>query len=150
GSRRSLHADHGCLANMYRYCAILWNPADASADASARFLAGRLHRAATGWRLVLDSDGLCAFESDIEHGSCEPRLLSGECGAVFGRVFRSGRELGALTASQPFDRDESARIVSTRGRHLIERCWGRYVAVARDANTGEMFVLRDPSGGLPC
>jgi len=135
---------------MYRYCAILWNPADTDASASARFLAGRLHRASADWDLVLDADGVCAFHSGAERGSCETRVLSGECGAVFGRVFRSGHELETHVAGQPLNRDESARIVSSRGMHLVQRYWGRYVAVARDTASGETFVLRDPSGALPC
>lgn len=44
--------------------------------------------------------------------------------------------------------EELNKIWNSKGQHLIERYWGHYVAVihAEDA----LYVLRDPSGMLPC
>ena len=53
-------------------------------------------------------------------------MLSDGSGAVFGRLFRTGHE---LESSRPLDQDESARIVASRGTHLVSHYWGRYVAV---------------------
>jgi asparagine synthase (glutamine-hydrolysing) len=136
---------------MYRYCVLLWNRADSRAAAAARFAAGCLQRSSIGWELALDADGIVAFHSGADDGSCETRLLTGEPGAILGRVFRTGRELeSTMTAARAVGREESARIVASGGAHLIDRYWGRYVAVGRDEARDEAFVLRDPSGGLPC
>lgn len=132
---------------MYRYCVILWNVADAGAAASARFVAGRLQRASGEWDLMLDAEGMIAFHAGGDSGSCETRMLSRGGGAVFGRLFRKGHE---LESSRPLNQDESTRVVASRGAHLLSHYWGRYVAVGRDAQSNETFVLRDPSGGLPC
>jgi asparagine synthase (glutamine-hydrolysing) len=128
----------------------MWNCADVVATASARFIAGRLHRASVNWDLVLDAEGVIAFQGDAERSSCETRLLSDECGAIFGRLFKTGQELESNATGRLLDREESARIVATRGAHLIDCYWGRYVAVARNPASNETFVIRDPSGGLPC
>jgi asparagine synthase (glutamine-hydrolysing) len=49
-----------------------------------------------------------------------------------------------------FNEVESAQIVASGGRRLLEGYWGRYVAILRNALTGEVWVLRDPSGAFPC
>ncbi len=48
------------------------------------------------------------------------------------------------------DAHESAQIVATGGRRLVDLYWGRYVAVIADPARGRTRVLRDPTGGLPC
>src|SRR6185312_2815444 len=45
---------------------------------------------------------------------------------------------------------ESRAMQDSNGRHLIESYWGRYVAFLHDAQARATWVLRDPSGGLPC
>ena len=36
------------------------------------------------------------------------------------------------------------------GKRLLEKYWGRYVAVVRAQDTADVRVLREPSGSLPC
>ncbi len=57
----------------------------------------------------------------------------------------------AATLSSQIDPSESERIAATAGQHLIERYWGRYVAViCEPGSEGGAHILRDPTGGLPC
>ena len=65
-------------------------------------------------------------------------------------VFTRDIESPGSAARVVFDDAESSQIVATRGSRLFERYWGRYVAILRNAVTGEVWVLRDPSGGFPC
>src|SRR5262249_41862734 len=76
------------------------------------------------------------------------RLRDGK-GVVLGKLFgRTGD--GVSTAVPTLDDDQSARIVATAGRHLVERYWGRYVAFVRDPAAMTTWVLRDPTAVMHC
>jgi len=85
-----------------------------------------------------DSDSCLAHE-----------LAEGE-GVVLGNLFARSQQ-GVSTAAPPtLGAADSRAILDTNGRHLIESFWGRYVAFLHDAAAGAAWVVRDPSGGLPC
>jgi asparagine synthase (glutamine-hydrolysing) len=119
---------------MYRYVALIWNAADPAATTVANLIAARLRATSAAWQRVFDADNVTLFHSGVGGGACETRLLERSAGAICGTLFP--RE------SQP------ARVSDCRT--LLERYWGRYVALLRDATTGAVSVLRDPTGTLPC
>lgn len=135
---------------MYRYVVLVWCPDDPLADALSARLAERfqpLH--AAGWSNALNSRGLAIFHAEAEHHSCHTVLLREGSGAILGTVFsKSPTGEDTPTRASPGAAD-SAAILATRGQHLIANYWGRYVAVARDPE-GEPWILRDPTGALPC
>jgi asparagine synthase (glutamine-hydrolysing) len=135
---------------MYRYFVLHWNPTDARATATARTLHERLLGRESGWKLAFESLGLAAFHAGVGIGASETLLLDQDGGAVFGRIFNRDMPDTAAALRIHFDGNESQKIVQTGGRRLFERYWGRYVAVVQNAGTGETWVLRDPSGHLPC
>ncbi len=137
---------------MYRYFVLSWSPRDAQAVAATRSLRERLLGRRSGfiWKLAFESVGLAAFHAELEAGASETFLLDQNCGAVFGRIFNRDMPDPAAAKRINFDGDESSKIVQTGGRRLFERYWGRYVAVVQDAATCETWVLRDPSGHMPC
>jgi len=104
----------------------------------------------SGWARAFEAEGIRAFHSGLGEGASETLLLDHGAGAVFGRIFN--RDIDSVVSARrvEFDHIESLKIVQTGGRRLIERYWGRYVALIQDAATSETWVLRDPSGGLPC
>jgi asparagine synthase (glutamine-hydrolysing) len=119
---------------MYRYVALIWNPADPAADVGAKRLAARLQSDEEAWECVLQERNLVLFHSGVAGGSCTTRLLANGVGAVCGTLFPPGAQ----------DADASTP------RMILERCWGRYVALLREPQTGAVRVLRDPTGTLPC
>jgi asparagine synthase (glutamine-hydrolysing) len=135
---------------LYRYLALIWNPADQQSSTAALLLAARLQSSSRAWSRVLDQGGVCAFHEQLDAGASETRPLRHAAGAVFGKIFARDLETPASALRVVFDDAETSRVVATGGRRLFERYWGRYVAVVRDAVTGEAWILRDPSGGLPC
>jgi asparagine synthase (glutamine-hydrolysing) len=135
---------------MYRYFVLIWNPRDSNAVTSARSVSERLLRSTAGWTRAFETEGVAAFQAGLGEGASETRLLHPGSGAVFGRIFNRYIEDTTAALRIQFDHDESLRIVQTGGRRFIERYWGRYVAVIHNAAAGETWVLRDPSGGLPC
>src|SRR6185312_6460011 len=56
----------------------------------------------------------------------------------------------STAAARDLGADDSRAMLDTNGRHLIESFWGRYVAFLHDPHAQATWVLRDPSGGLPC
>jgi asparagine synthase (glutamine-hydrolysing) len=135
---------------MYRYFVLNWNPADARAVAAARSLSERILARQSGWKKVFESLGLAAFDAGLGAGASETLVLDQDSGVVFGRIFNRDMPDTEAALRVAFDGNESLKIVQTGGRRLFERYWGRYVAVVQDAATGETWVLRDPSGHMPC
>jgi asparagine synthase (glutamine-hydrolysing) len=135
---------------MYRYFVLVWNSRDLKAAASARALSERIVSVASGWVRTFEAEGICAFHAGLGEGASETLLLDHGAGAVFGRIFNRDMDSTASARRIEFDHSESLKIVQTGGRRLIERYWGRYVALIQDAATSETWILRDPSGGMPC
>src|SRR5205085_9474708 len=119
---------------VYRYVALIWNSADATATAVSNSIAAKLQSTSAAWRRALDADNLIVFDRGSDADSDETRLLERGQGAICGTLFPR----------------ESRTPDANDCRTLIERYWGRYVALLRDATTGAVSVLRDPTGTLPC
>jgi asparagine synthase (glutamine-hydrolysing) len=133
---------------VYRYVALIWDTANASAAATARSFSDRIVSAGA-LTLALDEPVLILLHTGAS-GSSETRVLGAGAGALCGRVFKRGHELEPRSGNNALTADESVELVSTGGRRLIERWWGRYVAFIRDVAADEVHVLRDPTGSLPC
>jgi asparagine synthase (glutamine-hydrolysing) len=72
-------------------------------------------------------------------------------GQVLGLLFdRQNAQRSSVGAERFFSADETREIEASRGRYLVERYWGRYVAFLCDANTSGIWVLRDPIGDIRC
>jgi asparagine synthase (glutamine-hydrolysing) len=135
---------------VYRYLALIWNPADQRSSVAALTLVARLQTDSSPWSRALDRPGVVVFHASSGAGASETQLLEHSAGAVLGKAFTRNLEHPHTAARVIFDDAESARIAATGGCRLLERYWGRYVAIVRNAVTGEVWVLRDPSGGFPC
>src|SRR5262245_38174744 len=125
---------------MFRYVAFVWHQSDPGAAQHSRVLARRLQ----DWQCVLRGNRLEVYCRDIRPRASEPYWLHGETGVVLGKLFGAKNS----SASTGFSESESAKIVGSAGRHLIDHYWGRYVAFLQEADT--VWVLRDPAGLQPC
>lgn len=133
---------------MYRYLAFIWNPAESGQTAAAEHLSQELARGEVWWQCVLTTPGLAIFESGSRPGSSTTTLLADGAGAVFGKVFRRGRE--NASATEPLDTSETAAIAASGGRALLGKYWGRYAVVSRKPGTRLTSILRSPEGSFPC
>lgn len=131
---------------MYRFIALAWNDEDLPRTAAAQRLAQRIRSTTSDWQSVLDLPGLRVFHARGPGSARRAYPLAGSAGVVLGTLFDDsfGR------ADPEFDETETGRLLASEGRHLIERYWGHYVAFLSKADSGRRFVLRDPTGGLPC
>lgn len=135
---------------MFRYIALVWNVSDEQQSRTAESLDARLR--ARQWTPVFVAKGLRAFCADLGPGTLRAQPLANDVGVILGTLFERNRDVDddsparrtALTARS------CEAILASRGRWLIENCWGNYVAFMRDAGSGTVRVLKDPTGSLPC
>ncbi len=132
---------------MFRYIAFNWQPAAPAQVAFANLLEASIGRTA-GWRLAFSTAGLRVYTIGSRPGVNSAYVLPGNQGVVLGRIFRR-HEQGTLSGDIALSADDGERILKSGGRALIEKYWGRYVAILRPGQGGTR-VLRDPTGTLPC
>ncbi|HTJ17416.1 MAG TPA: asparagine synthase-related protein [Steroidobacteraceae bacterium] len=134
---------------MFRYIALVWNVIDEQQSRTADSLDERLR--ARHWTRAFASPGLRVFCAD-EGGTLRALPLARNAGVILGTLFERNRDV---------DDDSPARravlsarsceaILASKGRWLIENCWGNYVALLRAAAASIVRVLKDPTGTLPC
>ena len=135
---------------MYRFVAFCWDEQDPEETARARRLARRLLTNSPGMARVLELPGLCVFHSLHKHGARRAYVLKNGGGVVLGRLFHR-QPSGAYNLADPnFDDTESELLIRSCGRRLVEAYWGHYVAFLRSSDGQARYILRDPTGGLPC
>lgn len=134
---------------MFRFFGFVWEAANTGAGTAVGRYIEQLQRAGSTWRCVLERPGLAVLctGSTLPNRSYE---LAGSAGVVLGRLFAGSGDSESSVAPPSFGSQETARILATGGRHLLQHYWGRYVAFLHDADTRTTRVLRDPTGGLPC
>lgn len=99
--------------------------------------------------MALRKQGLFVGYAGTRVGSSELHGLGGQ-GVVLGKLFERPNNRPSSAAPLTFDEPRTRRILDSHGRELIDRYWGRYLAFLHDETAHTSWVLRDPSGGLPC
>lgn len=87
------------------------------------------------------------FQSD------EPGFF--ECGragslVVLGKLFTKNFGVDSIPERAVLDAASAHAACRTQGRTIVERYWGRYVAVGYDEQAQSWFALRDPTAEIPC
>ena len=135
---------------MFRYVAFVWNDQDAAVRESARALLQRHSVTGPDWQVAVRGAGIEVRHAKVGHDACAAYLLAEGGGVVLGNLFARSQEGISAAAPPVLSESESRAMQDTNGRHLIESYWGRYVAFLHDAQARASWVVRDPSGGLPC
>lgn len=135
---------------MFRYIALVWNVSDEQQSRTAESLDARLR--ARQWTPVFVAKGLRAFCADLGPGTLRAQPLANDAGVILGTLFERNRDVDDDSAARrtTLTARSCEAILASRGRWLIENCWGNYVAFMRDAGSGTVRVLKDPTGSLPC
>ncbi len=133
---------------MFRFLACVWDETNTAAAVAARSIAQRLDERST-WTVALSAQGLQVHHSAPTHAS-GAHQLDGLCGVVLGTLFSRSPGGASIRAPAMLTAADTRDIVSSRARSLVRRYWGRYVAFVRDPSTGMRWILRDPTGALPC
>jgi asparagine synthase (glutamine-hydrolysing) len=137
---------------MFRYLGFAWNAHDPAQSQTSAILIERWRHHSSRWREVANSAGLRVFCAGIESGIHEAHTFDDGEGVVLGSLFErnSNTEDPGTPGKARLGPRESGRIIASRGRYLVESCWGCYVALFRDPASGRKWIVKDPTGGLPC
>nr|WP_298724180.1 asparagine synthase C-terminal domain-containing protein [uncultured Steroidobacter sp.] len=137
---------------MFRYLALAWNVDAVEQCAAAQTLIDRLTARPKPWGRIEQSKGLCVFHPNFRQGSLEVQALPDQRGVLIGALFERLKDFTDDSAAPRFrpTPQQSGQIIASRGRWLVEHTWGNYVAVWRDSAANRTWVLKDPTGSLPC
>lgn len=133
---------------MYRFLCCIWKIDDREAELQAAAIAAQLSGEA--WRTVMEAPGMTVLCIGADGPTWRTYYLAGNAGVVLGVLFHRGTNGISQAAAVRFDDHESRAISQTGGEHLIRHYWGRYVALLRNPAECREYILRDPTGLLPC
>lgn len=134
---------------MYRYLALVWDPADTEGSRCAAALES-LVRADQSWKVAYRNIGLLVVHRPRVRDQVSIHLLSDDVGVVIGSLFRRTRNGESGGSELTFDPRETRCVLKSEGRHLIQHYWGSYVAIVRDPGAPTTLLLRDPTANLAC
>jgi len=135
---------------MFRYFAISWGADDPTQASVAQHIRHRLKATSTGWQRAFACNGMRVYCADATNRHTA-RPLAYSAGVVLGVVFpRVDPQNDPVAPVTTFSAEASKRIVASQARALVADYWGSYVAFVRDHLGGQLWVLKDPTGLLPC
>jgi asparagine synthase (glutamine-hydrolysing) len=137
---------------VFRYIALVWNPRDLQQSHEAQTLAHRVRASDTQWQDISVRDGLRVFHAGARASSLDAHALPQAGGVLLGTLFERNRDILDETPARKCSPTaaQAETIAATRGRWLIDNCWGNYVALLSDPAGHSTWILKDPTGELPC
>jgi asparagine synthase (glutamine-hydrolysing) len=137
---------------VFRYVVFAWNPAERVAGQTARLLTQRMEDSPTSWAIALSTNAVTVLCTSHSTGTCEHRPLKGQRGVILGSLFKQSAAAAKTSTfiADAVDSSDSAAIMASAGRYLVQAYWGSYVAILNDPMTDSVHVLRSPLGNLPC
>jgi asparagine synthase (glutamine-hydrolysing) len=134
---------------MFGYIAICWNVSSAAQISTVELMDQKIRSSARKWQVTFEAPGMRVYCRDIRVNSSAVHVLHGNAGVVLGTVFQRVEDDGHVPRKAMFGPPETTRIVATRGRELVDHCWGRYVAFLHSPDRSTRIV-RSPSGEIDC
>jgi len=141
---------------MLRYVALVWNECDVDRCSSAKAIAVEVTRKSSRWNVLVDQPGIWIAHHD-EGASLLDHVyrLGAQRGVLLGQLFcqpPSTNECAPPPPSFRTDLDDrtAAQSVTSAGQVFIDKYWGQYVAFICDAHSQKKWIVRDPTGGVPC
>lgn len=135
---------------MFRYVATIWNPSSEVQNGTAASIGNYMRMNAPSWRAVMQAPGLVVYCTGMSRGALDAIALPGGVGVVLGTLFDQVPDNDDIPHTAQPAAAQARRILTTEGRELTERYWGRYVAFLRNSADNTTFVIRSPTGELDC
>jgi asparagine synthase (glutamine-hydrolysing) len=138
---------------MFRYFVLMWDAGSPEKAAAAEALERGLRATSPSWRVEYRGEGMSVLVAGHSTALGTQRLAGG-AGVIVGEIFarpnecRNDREWDAPSPHASFGERETNEVLASRGRCLVSRYWGNYVALLAEAKS--RYVVKDPTGSLPC
>lgn len=133
---------------MYRYIAVFWNASSDAGARQARQVTERIAASMPRIACALEATGAAIYYQSDNQGVFECSR-SGSL-VVLGKIFSKKFGADEIPERAVLDTASAAAACSSQGRSIVQRYWGTYVAVGRDARTQNWFAVRDPTAEIPC
>jgi asparagine synthase (glutamine-hydrolysing) len=141
---------------MLRFLAIIWDASDGQRSVFANRLLRDIRVKRRDFSPILSRSGvdvLCAG-----NGTSDVHELQREAGVILGTVFYRLADTSPMSDGDGFasperavfDEKATAKVVASEGRTLISSFWGSYVGIVVSESGKKVFIVRDPTGNLPC
>jgi asparagine synthase (glutamine-hydrolysing) len=135
---------------MFRYVAFAWNAGSRPQAQAAEAFGRRMASDGRRWQLVFSAAGVRVYCTGLRTRAIDVHPLTGNAGVVLGTVFERLAAGDDPPPTATFDMKQTARIIASKGRVLVDAYWGRYVAFLHDRHEQATAVVRSPTGELDC
>lgn len=137
---------------MLRFLGMVWDQASPQQQETAQLIAARVQQLSPAWRQEFHAPGLQVLCAGTRSDVSQLYRVADNGGIVIGSLFARNRDLLSAAPDEPlqFGPLPSQGFVKSRGEWLIDHAWGNYVAFGHDPAEGCKWVLKDPTGSLPC
>lgn len=135
---------------MHRFLAFTWHCENSQAADRARHFMRRLQEILPDARQVMNRQGCVVYCASDSSASFDVYRGTSESALVVGKLFHREMNEDERPTRVVLDESTTQALIKSRGRLLLERYWGGYVAFICDESSRSTFVVRDPTGDLPC
>ncbi|HEY5756334.1 MAG TPA: asparagine synthase-related protein [Steroidobacter sp.] len=137
---------------MFRYLGMVWDHTNPGQHNAAQLIADRLRQLSPAWREQFSAPGMQVFCAGARDEAIQIHRVGDNGGIVVGTLLARSRDLFSTAPDEQlrFGVTQSQSFVRSRGEWLIDHAWGDYVAFGLDRDNGSKWVLKDPTGTLPC
>jgi asparagine synthase (glutamine-hydrolysing) len=135
---------------MTQFLALIWDDREAESLASAARVRQNVC-SRPDWSTLTDHTGLAVYVHHPQGSTHGSIALRPDVGTILGTLFK--RATGSdrsVERTRSFGERETADIVSTEGRSLIDTHWGSYLLFLRRPEKHHINVLRGAAATLPC
>jgi asparagine synthase (glutamine-hydrolysing) len=134
---------------VYPYVAFMRGTSGSHASGAVRTLIDQFRRTHPQWISLNGIEGLILFHLPPAGRSLRAIELPAGRGVILGTLFPWNLDVSPRDWQPLIDDAFAEKVVQTRGRALIEKFWGGYIAFFNDRGATH-YVLRDSSGSIPC
>lgn len=135
---------------MFRYMALAWNDSNKESSDEANRVRIAAFGARNDWTTALAQPGLLVLCAGARPSASQAYLLSPHRGVILGSFFHRGARRAVGSNGGQIQATEEEKILETAGRWLVQQYWGRYVCILHESAVHKTWILRDPTGGMPC
>jgi asparagine synthase (glutamine-hydrolysing) len=139
---------------MFRYVACIWKEQGRETPAKSvlvRQMKNTLQGSSSAWQTVFDSEGVLIMAADLS-GAMGAHRLHNVAGVVVGAIFERHQDADNESPARRavFGERATEAVVASRGHCLTSDYWGNYVAFVLHPGDGARYIVKDPTGSLPC
>jgi asparagine synthase (glutamine-hydrolysing) len=137
---------------VFRYIALIWNPTDPREFETVQLIERRIAERVPTLQQCFQADGLRVLCSEIDRSGLKIYPMTAHSGLVLGRLFRRSSDINddCPAPEGTFDSTDEDRIIASPGRSRVTQYWGDYVAFLVDKSSAAKWIIKDPTGNLPC